>query len=376
MLERFQKALSALERRGRLRSLAPPSGVDFASNDYLALSASQSLRDFLISALHDGAGVGAGASRLLRGNHPAIEELEQDAAVFFQSEAALFVGSGYAANQIVWSTLPRRGDLIVLDELSHASTREGIAASKAASVAVHHNDPALFETALRNWRTSGATGQGWIAVESLYSMDGDRAPLSDLIAIAERYEAVLVIDEAHATGVFGSNGRGLAAELEGRTNVVTVHTCGKAIGVMGAFICCPAVIKDFIVNRARSFIYATAPSPLIALAVGHALTLLQNGDELRARLHGLIQHGNRELQEHCGLAGSGSQIVPVILGSDHRATEVARTLQSNGYDVRAIRPPTVPEGTARLRISLTLNASKQETTQMLQLLGTTIGGAA
>jgi 8-amino-7-oxononanoate synthase len=185
-------------------------------------------------------------------------------------------------------------------------------------------------------------------------MDGDRAPLDDLGTIADRHDAVLLIDEAHATGVFGPGGRGLAAGLEGRSNVITLRTCGKALGCEGALVCGDRTVIDFLINRGRGFIFSTAPSPLMAAACRAALRLMQD-DTPRARLHGLIADAGAAFAARLGVEGTGSQIVPIILGDDARTMRVAAALQAQGFDVRGIRPPTVPVGTARLRVSLTLN---------------------
>lgn len=357
MPAQHSQALEALLRRGRLRQLEPRAGADFTSNDYLGLAGSPELASAITAALQRGVPVGAGGSRLLRGNHPEHEALEAEAAGFFKSDAALYFGGGFIANTAIFSTLPARGDLIIHDDLVHASTREGMKLSKANSVSVRHNDPHAVEDAIVMWRQSGAKGQPWIAVESLYSMDGDRAPLADLAVIAGRHEAMLVIDEAHATGVFGPGGRGLGANLEGRANVISLHTCGKALGVMGALVLSSAEIRDFLVNRARAFIYATAPSPIVAAAVRAALKISHSQPERRERLHALIEFAAGELASH-GFKSSGSQIQPIIVGSDTRAVALANAMKVRGFDIRAIRPPTVPEGTARLRLTLTLNADE------------------
>jgi 8-amino-7-oxononanoate synthase len=374
MSSSHERALKALERRGRLRALAPRSGVDFASNDYLGLGASSALRDAALAAIERGVAIGAGGSRLLRGNDPEHEALETEAADFFSAESCLYFGGGFAANTAIFSTLPKRGDLIVHDELIHASVHDGMRASKAAHVSARHNDPQAFDDAIAHWRIEGGTGRPWLAVESLYSMDGDRAPLDDLLAVATRHEGVLVIDEAHATGVLGADGRGLAANLEGRANIVTLHTCSKALGVMGALVLLPSEMRDFLVNRSRQFIYATAPSPLMAALVRASLDLVRTEPQRRERLAGLVEFAGRELSARCALPASGSHIMPVILGSDDRAVAVASALQARGFDVRAVRPPTVPEGTARLRISLTLNAGEKQVEAMLDALADTLAG--
>ena len=363
-----ERALDALVRRGRLRALQPRRGIDFASNDYLGLAQSAELREAAARALDRGVPVGAGGSRLLRGNHPEHEALEDEAVRFFGGEAALFFGGGFIANSAIFSTLPARDDLIVFDEFIHASAYEGMRLSKAESRSARHNDAQAFDDALTRWRGEGGTGQPWIAVESLYSMDGDRAPLDDLMGVADRHEAMLVIDEAHATGVFGAGGRGLGAHLEGRPNVISLHTCGKALGVMGALVIAPTLMKDFLINRSRSFIYATAPSPLVAATVRAALEIVQRQPERRQSLLAVIAHAGRELERQCCIAPSGSQIQPVILGTDARALALADAMAMRGYDIRAIRPPTVPEGTARLRLTITLNSDEASLTQLIAAL--------
>ena len=361
------RALDALTRRGRLRALEPRRGIDFASNDYLGLAHAPALRDAVRDALDRGVAPGSGGSRLLRGNDPEHEALEAEAAQFFRAETALFFGGGFTANTAIFSTLPARGDLIVYDELIHASAHDGMRLSKTNSVAARHNDPDSFADAIKVWRACGGTGTAWIAVESLYSMDGDIAPLDDLVAIADSNDGVLIVDEAHATGVYG-DGRGLGAHLEGRANVISLHTCGKALGVMGALVLAPHSTRNFLVNRARPFIYATAPSPLMAATVRAALRLIESEPQRRTDLKNRVALVSQLLAKHGRQAPSGSHIQPIIVGSDTAALTLAQSLQDRGFDIRAIRPPTVPEGTSRLRLSLTLNASDDETRALLAAL--------
>jgi 8-amino-7-oxononanoate synthase len=368
MLKRYEDALARLAGRGRLRSLALPAGRDFTSNDYLGLADSPELQQAVRAALDRGVAIGAGGSRLLRGNVPEHEVLEAEAAAFFGSEAALYFSSGFLANYALFAALPQRGDLIVYDALIHASAHDGMRAGWAELAKARHNDANAFEDAIRAWRAKGGKGRPWIAIESLYSMDGDRAPLEDLAQIADRLDGILVIDEAHATGVFGPDGRGLGAWLEERANVVSLHTCGKALGSAGALMCLPKVMRDFMVNYSRPFIFSTAPSPLMAAAVRAALVICKEQPERRERLLGLIEFANAAMEAGCGVAPSGSQILPVIVGADTRATALAAAMRSYGYDIRAIRPPTVPEGTARLRIALTLNTSRELVGEMIEAL--------
>ena len=351
--------LAALAARGRLRALTPIAGVDFASNDYLGLAASGRLAEAARGALDRGVAVGSGASRLLRGNHPEHEALEAEAAAFFGSEAALFFPNGYTANSALIATLPQRGDCIFADELVHASMHEGLRLSRAVHRLVPHNQPQALDEAIAAWRQCGGTGQAWIAVESLYSMDGDLAPLAELAEIANRHEAMLVVDEAHATGVFGPGGRGLVADLPSRENIITLHTFGKALGCEGALLCGPATMREFLVNRARGFIFSTAPSPLMAAIARAALQICEGGEALRDLLGTRIALAS-ELLGPFGAQCHGTPILPLILGEDRRAMAVAGKLQEAGFDVRGIRPPTVPEGTSRLRIVVTLNAGEAD----------------
>jgi 8-amino-7-oxononanoate synthase len=360
--------LARLQDAARLRSLRRRGGIDFSSNDYLGLAGSSRLRDAIGAALARGVAVGSGGSRLLRGNDPEHEALEAEAAAFFGSEAALYFSTGHMANAALLSTLPQRGDLIVYDALVHASAHDGLRLARAESVEAGHNDPNAVEDRIRAWRANGGTGTPWIAVESLYSMDGDRAPLDALAGIADAQAAVLVVDEAHATGVFGRDGRGLAAHLAGRPNLITLHTCGKALGCEGALVCAPAVVRDFLVNRARGFIFSTAPSPLMAAAVRESLRILADEPERRTALAGLSAAA-AGLLAPLGAATTGTQIVPLILGEDARAVAVAERLQALGFDVRAIRPPTVPTGSARLRIALTLNVMRDDVAALAAALG-------
>lgn len=369
-LARLQKTLGRLALRNQKRTLIGRSGLDFSSNDYIGLANHPALKAAIRDAMDSGTPVGAGGSRLLRGNCPEHEQLEEQAARFFGADRALFFGAGYMANHAILSTLPRQGDLVLYDELIHASSHDGMRGSKATCLAAKHNDPQAFEDAILAWRSEGHTGQVWIALETLYSMDGDRADLAAFDAVAARHDAFLILDEAHATGVWGDGGRGLSAPLEGQDNVIIVHTCGKALGVQGALVCANGIIADYLINRCRPFIYATAPSPLVAVGVSKALELVEQEPERRAQLHEVIAYTDAKLRDLSykaselgfdwagnpeSFAASGSQIQPVILWQNQRVMDVARHLQSAGYDIRGIRPPTVPEGTARLRVALTLH---------------------
>ncbi|MER9580757.1 8-amino-7-oxononanoate synthase [Mesorhizobium sp. M0276] len=367
-LARYEATLQGLARRDRLRTLSPRAGLDFSSNDYLGLAASRRLGDAVTAAIARGTPVGATGSRLLRGNAPEHEQLEADAAAFFGAERALFFGSGYIANFALLTVLPQKGDLLVLDELAHASMHEGAQAGRAEARLAAHNDVDAVEDAITRWRAEGGMGRVWIAVESLYSMDGDRAPMESIVALADRHEAFLVVDEAHATGVWGPDGRGFAAAFEGRDNIIALHTCGKALGASGALITGPGTLCDYLVNRCRPFIYATAPSPLMAVAAREALAILSDEPMRRVRLHEQVASACRQLAERCGVMPSGSQIQPVVIGDNKCTMAVAAALQARDFDIGGIRPPTVPEGTSRLRISLTLNVDEADIRAMVETL--------
>ena len=358
--EPHKTVLENLAAKGRLRGLTQTRGRDFTSNDYLALAESDHLRQAAAEALARGVPLGAGGSRLLRGNHPEHEALEEEAASFFGSETSLYFPTGFAANAAIAATLPRREDLIVYDSLIHASFRDGLEPGRIQAIEAPHNDANAMDTIIKGWRAGGGPGKNkgriWIAVETLYSMDGDRAPLADLVALASRHDAMLILDEAHATGVHGDQGRGLGAQYEGAPNIISLHTCGKGLGAAGALVCLPKLYRDFMVNRGRAFIYSTAPSPLMAAVVRSSLKICAGAEQERTQLRNLVRHAEAHLHR-LGLKASGSQIQPIILGEDRRAVAFAQALQARGHDIRAIRPPTVPEGTARLRLALTLHVT-------------------
>ncbi|WP_143199785.1 8-amino-7-oxononanoate synthase [Bradyrhizobium sp. NAS80.1] len=367
-LARYETKLKQLEQEGRRRTLTGHAGLDFTSNDYLGLAGSERLTKAIMAALERGVPAGAGGSRLLRGNHPEHEALETEAAAFFGTEHSLYFGSGYAANLAVLATLPQPDDIVIHDSLVHASAHAGIAAGRASAISVPHSDVGAFADVLRRWRLDGGKGHPWIVVESLYSMDGDRAPLRELAELADRYDGFLFVDEAHATGVHGPNGRGLAAGLEGRDNVIVLHTCGKALGASGALVGASRLLCDYLVNRAKPFIYATAPSPLQAACVREALKILVDEPDRQTRLRDLMRAADRVAIEWLGYS-SGSQIQPVMIGANGRTKMVAEHLRASGFDVRAIRPPTVPTGTARLRIAVTLNVTARDIAALFERLG-------
>ena len=355
-----QDQLGSLEATGRNRALMLPTGKEFSSNDYLGLARSPFLRNSATAALEKGIAHGSGGSRLLGGNHPEHQALETFAADHYGAESSLFFGSGYTANLAFFSAVPQNGDLVLHDELVHASVHDGMKLGRAFAQSFRHNDCQDLEDKIVEWRSAGGTGNIWIATESLFSMDGDRAPLVDLKTLANKYEAMLVIDEAHTVGVFGDRGVGLTGDCKIQHNLIVLRTCGKALGVEGAILTMPALLRDFMINRARAFIFSTAPSPLTAHLVDQAIRHVANTPGLQSELAGHIAMAKQCLGGLYPADSGNSQIFPILLGEDRLAVSIAQSLQSQGYDVRAIRPPTVPAGTARLRIALSLNVSRED----------------
>lgn len=352
---KFQQTLKQLKDQSRLRTLKSASGIDLTSNDYLGMRNHPQLKAAAMAAIENGIELGAGGSRLLRGHCDAHESLEHFAAKHFRSEKALYFANGFMANYALFTTLPDRHDTIIYDSLIHASARDGIKASNASTIKAEHNNLQSFEDALLRARKS-IKGQIWVAVESVYSMDGDTAPLADLQKLCLAHDAILIVDEAHATGVFGAQGKGLSHSLK-KENLIELHTCGKAVGVAGGLICASAEIIDYMINKSRPFIYSTAPMPLQAYLTQASLEILagKEGDKRRQDLSTLM--GFVRSPHFMGdlFTNAPSQILPIILGEDSTAVQTATALQEDGFDIRAIRPPTVPEGTARLRLSLSTN---------------------
>jgi len=345
--DRLRSRLNRLAARDRLRSLEPRRGIDLSSNDYLGLSNHPAIRAALQQALADGIPLGATGSRLLRGNTEWHEALETRLAAFKGSEAALIFNSGYEANLGVLSTLIQPVDLVFSDALIHASMIDGIRASKAEKIIFPHNDMTALEMALAKAQREQVK---FIVVESLYSMEGDRAPLELLADLAQRYGALLIVDEAHATGVFGVGGAGLL-NLAGVTPLVAIHTCGKAWGASGAFISCTALVKQYLVNRCRNLIFTTAPPPLMAIQWHAVLDLMASESWRAARALDLAASFRAAVAGEVETGSSDSQIVPILCGSEARALWAAEQFRQAGFDIRAIRPPTVPIGGARLRLA-------------------------
>jgi 8-amino-7-oxononanoate synthase len=356
----IETELAELTARGELRTLEIPTGINLCSNDYLGLSTHPQLCQAIAEAIvHSERSSGTG-SRLLAGHAREWEELENEFAAFVGAEAGLFFTSGYLANVGLLGSVAGRGDIIFSDEFNHASLIDGARLSGAEKVIFAHRDLNALESALV--AHSARRCRKLIVTESVFSMEGDIAPLAKMAALARQHGAALIVDEAHAIGVFGPSGRGCVAEA-GLENEVfaTVHTCGKALASAGAFVCGSAALKTFLINRARTFLFNSALPPYFAAQIRAALALARAANEERAKLQSLARTLRARLRASGWDTGaSESQIVPVMIGDNAAASRMAAQLRDKGFAIRAIRPPTVREGTARLRISLTCNLGEQD----------------
>jgi len=366
-MELIKKFLLEREKTGTLRELSPlirlghgwvrqldseDEMLDFSSNDYLALSEHPEV----ISASRkylEMFGAGAGAARLMSGDLEINHLLEQEIAQLKSKEAALTFGSGYLANIGIIPALAGRGDLIITDRLSHASIVDGCLLSGARTIRFRHNDLEHLEQILHEKRSQ--FNRVLVVVESIYSMDGDRCPLVELVNLKNRYGFLLMVDEAHATGLYGQNGSGIIEEANVSDGVdIAMGTFGKALGSYGAYAAAAREVITLLVNRARTFIYSTALPPAVVGATLAALYLIRSEPQLRLELHQKVKFFKKQLRKN-GLKDTpgSSQIIPVMIGDSNKALDIAEELQKNQIYVKAVRPPTVPEGSARLRFSIT-----------------------
>lgn len=376
--EKLEARLRERTEKNALRQLRDGvEGVDFSSNDYLGLARSAKVYEGARSILRE-KGImnnGATGSRLLTGNHLLYSEAEEMLARFHRSEAALVFNSGYDANIGFLSSVPQRGDVVLYDELIHASIRDGIQTGYATAYKFRHNDPGdLEKRILRVFRETKDKGnQLYIVTESVFSMDGDSPDLGAMAALAEKYNACLVVDEAHAVGVFGREGEGLVQEEAMENSVFArIVTFGKAVGCHGAAVLGPQRLKDYLANFARSLVYTTALPPH-SLAVVLAAYRELSDISARKALRGNITFFKSELKV-LGLdsffAESDSAIHCCIVPGNDRVKKIADGFRENGFDVKAILSPTVPGGQERLRFCLHSYNSREEISEVLKLLAT------
>jgi 8-amino-7-oxononanoate synthase len=345
--------------------------VSFASNDYLNLAADPRLARAAARAAKR-FGCGAGASPLVTGCLPQHRLLERDLARWERTEAALVFSSGFAANLATVSALASTGDAIFSDALNHASIIDGCRLSHAQVHVYDHADACHLDRLLR--AEGNRARRRLIVTDTVFSMEGDFAPLAELIELAERYDCLLLLDEAHATGVFGEKGRGITELLSQRTDrnpqrTMKVGTLSKALGSQGGFVCGTRRQIAWLINQARPYIYSTALSPPVAAAARRALKIVEAEPGSRQRL---LQMAARLREQLCGSgidAGhSQSQIIPVVVGESYDALQVAARLKRSGLLVPAIRPPSVPQGTARLRVSLTAGHTDEDVSRLVAAL--------
>ena len=324
--------------------------INFSSNNYLGIANHPALAAAAKAAI-DRYGCGSGASRLISGNMTLHEELEAKLAQFKNTEAALVFNSGFQANIGILSTLAGEGDVILSDALNHASIIDGCRLSKAQTLVYAHGDLNELEAALKQ---AASARRRMIVTETIFSMDGDEAPLREIVELAEEYDAMVMVDEAHGTGVFGANGAGVVAKLGLAARVlVQMGTLGKALGGFGAYVAGSRELCDLLINRCRSFIFTTSLPPAVMAMALAAIDLVQSEPQRRAAL----QHNCQKLKQGLSRLGfelgkSASPILPLIVGDAARCMALSAALLEQGVFAQGIRPPTVPAGTSRLRITL------------------------
>lgn len=370
----FDDHLSAKLRQrldeGLFRQLRHPAGlVDFCSNDYLGLARSQELFHSISKKISElPVQNGSTGSRLLSGNSPYHEHVEKLLTVVFRSEAALIFNSGYDANLAVLSSLPSKNDTVIYDEKAHASIKDGARLSLAKRFSFLHNDPSDLEKKIRR-----ASGQAYVAIESIYSMDGDICPLEEILEITTRYGAHLVLDEAHSTGILGEDGSGYAVSKDLHEHIaVRIYTFGKAMGIHGACVTGSQALRDYLVNFARPFIYTTAPDNHTLASIECAFSFVRGCQQQRT----LLSENIRTFLEKTPGKSIGCAESPIhtfiIPGVDETRSAASR-IQQEGFDVRPILSPTVPAGKERLRICLHAFNTTEEITRLTRALATCTG---
>ena len=341
--------------------------LSFCSNDYLGLATHPALKKAFIDAVEQ-QGVGSGAAHLLTGHSQYHEALEEALADFTGQQKVLLFSSGYQANMGLIDGLMARGDVIIQDKLNHASLLDGGRLSAADQLRYRHADMAALSTRLQQ---SQSTPHRLIVSDGVFSMDGDLAPLPDIIALAKKHNTGVIIDDAHGFGVLGSHGRGSIEhwKIAAEDAPIVVGTFGKAFGTAGAFVAADEVVIDSLIQHARTYVYTTAQPAAIAAATLASLKLIQQEQWRRDKLQTLVaQFRKGALALGLDLMESLTPIQPVLIGDDQRAIKMGKALEQHGILVGVIRPPTVPEGSARLRITLSANHSEQQVLQLLNAL--------
>lgn len=348
--------------------------VDFCSNDYLSFARSESIRQQVKKDMEASVYLaGATGSRSISGNSAYAEALEKNLATFHHAEAGLLFNSGYDANLGLFSCIAKKEDAIICDELIHASIIDGCRLSYANRFRFAHNDVADLEKKLQHAREklNGGNAAIFVAIESVYSMDGDIAPLPEIVSACKKYDANLIVDEAHATGVFGNQGRGLVNQFGLEKDVFArVHTFGKAIGAHGAVVVGTETLRNYLINFSRSFIFTTASPVHSLITVKCAYEQLMMDGFTNRYLHELIEYFKKDFKadKDIFLINSISPVQSLLIPGNERARNVSRQLQAKGFDVRAIVSPSVPAGKERLRISLHMHNTKEQVDRLKQSL--------
>jgi 8-amino-7-oxononanoate synthase len=363
----FVKAITKRQGEGLFRELRTTDSLaDFCSNDYLGLARSSALFDIINARMETIKPMlnGATGSRLLSGNTSYTEIVEQKLSAIFKSDAALIFNSGYTANMAVLSSIPQKDDTIIYDELAHACIKDGARLSLAKRYSFRHNNLHDLENKIQK-----ATGNVFIVVESIYSMDGDECPLVELTKLAEKYNASVIVDEAHSTGVKGEGGSGLAVSLNVHEKITArVYTFGKAMGIHGACVTGSKSMINYLINFARPFIYTTALSPHSIASIESAFTFLSENIYLQKDLQKKIEIFCSEFQSSQQKPTSQSAIQTALFPGNDNAKKASRYLQTKGFDVRPILSPTVAKGTERLRICLHSFNSQEEISTLCKSL--------
>ena len=365
LYKNWERQVEGLAPLGLARFLQKPVGLDFSSNDFLSLADCSQIRKKLISALKSGIPLSAGSSRLIRGHNQQHEQAEFLFQQWIGRPSALFFSSGYLANIGILSALGK--DVVFFsDEFNHASLIDGCRLSGRRKHIYPHKNLNVLESLLKQ---AGKTKNTKVIItESVFSMDGDLAPLKELSELALKYEALLIVDEAHATGLYGKKGAGLCTLLKKKDHIISVHPCGKALSSSGAFVAGPKILKTYLINNCRPFIYSTAPVPLLLFQIQCVIEFLQKSSRRREVLKKKAQYFRDKLKVFADIGLSESAIVPVITGSNDSVLATSSLLQKKGYDIRAIRYPTVAKGGERLRICIHYNHTKKQLNELINLL--------
>jgi 8-amino-7-oxononanoate synthase len=376
LLHNDLQQLESLGMYRKLKTVGSPQGreiildgkrvLNFCSNDYLGLADDERVKKAAIEAIAE-YGLGSGASRLVCGNMGPHEKLETELALFKNTESALVYSSGYMANTGIIPALMGRQSVVISDKLNHASIIDGIILSRARLVRYPHADMEALGEILKDLP---AKQHKLIVTDAVFSMDGDKAPLKEIVGLAKRYGAMVMVDEAHAFGVLGKRGSGLVEELalEGQVDI-QMGTLSKAAGSFGAYACGEKVLREYLINKSRSFIYTTAMPPALAQASRAALKIISGDPQRRRRLQDNADHLRLQVQAMgFDTMNSSTPIIPVLVNDPSRAMAMSRRLLEQGIFVQAIRPPTVPNGTSRLRLTVTATHTREDLDQLLNAL--------